>query len=72
MKNPKLKFNKKSKVTELRKFKKHLTEIITDATLDIVPYIVTDVLNCLKKRGILINAKSKKKNKSKKEKKSKN
>ncbi len=69
MKHPKLKFriNKRKKITEVRKFKQDIKEIVHDCLLDIEGYIVNDIMRLLRKRGI-IHAKAKKKNKKKKKK----
>ena len=53
MKNPKLRIKKKVKITELRKFKQEVREIVHDCLLDIQNYIVEDIMRYLKKRGIL-------------------
>ena len=68
MKSPKLRIRKKVKITELRKFKQEVREIVHDCLLDIQNYIVEDIMRYLKKRGVLY-AETKKKNTTKKKKK---
>ena len=68
MKHPKLrqlKLNRKMKVKEIRKFKNDISEIVDWCLDDIRWYIVSDIMNYLRKRGI-IYAKNTKKNKKKK------
>ena len=65
MKHPKLRIKKKARLKELRKFKLDIKEIVHDCLLDIEGYIVTDILNHLKKKGILY-AKNTQKDKKKK------
>lgn len=60
MKNPKLRIKKKVKITELRKFKQDINEIVKDALDDIRPYLIADVMTYLKKRGILYAKKDQK------------
>jgi len=65
MKHPKLKqlrLNRKMKVTEIRKFKRDLNELVEDCLVDIRWYIVDDIMKYLKRRGVLY-AKVQKKNK---------
>ena len=68
MKHPKLKIQKKVRVTAIRRFKQEITEIVDDCLKDIRWYIVDDIMRYLRKRGILY-AKTTKKNKTKKKKK---
>jgi len=68
MKHPKLKIRKKVRLTEIRKFKSEIREIVHDCLLDIEWYIVDDVMRYLKKRGILY-AKTTKTDKTSKKKK---
>lgn len=65
MKHPKLRLNKKLKITAVRKLKIEIAELVHDALLDIEKYIVNDVIQLLKKRGI-VYAEDKKKNSKKK------
>lgn len=65
MKHPKLRLNKKLKITAVRKLKIEITELVHDALLDIEKYIVNDVIQLLKKRGI-VYAEDKKENSKKK------
>lgn len=63
MKHPKLRTRKKKvRLTNIRKTKKDITEIVDDCLQDIRWYIVRDIVNYLKKRGILNAKKNKKKN----------
>ena len=62
MKNPKLRIKKKVKITQIRKLKKEVREVIHDCLLDIEEYIVNDIMIMLKKKGIIYYAKNKKKN----------
>jgi len=71
MKSPKLRIRKKVKITELRKFKQEVREIVHDCLLDIQNYIVDDVMRYLKKRGIIYAKKTTKKNKKKNKRKKK-
>jgi len=60
MKHPKLRIRKKARLKELRKFKQDINEIVKDCLDDIRPYLVIDVMNYLKKRGILYAKKDQK------------
>ena len=67
MKHPKLRTKKKLRLTNIRKTKQDLTEIVDDCLRDIRWYIVDDIIRYLKKRGLVnVNKKNKKKNKKKK------
>jgi len=68
MKHPKLRTRKKVRLTNIRKTKQDLTEIVDDCLRDIRWYIVDDVMRYLKKRGIINAKKNKKKNKKTKKK----
>ena len=66
MKHPKLRqlrLNRKMKVTEIRKLKQELNEIVEDCLVDIRWYIVDDLIRLLKKRGMVYAKKTSKKNK---------
>ena len=67
MKHTKLRTKKKVRLTNVRRTKQEITEIVDDCLRDIRWYIVDDVMRYLRKRGV-INAtkKNKKKNKKKK------
>ena len=65
MKNPRLRIKKKVRIKAIVKFKRDIDEIVEDCLMDIKHYIKQDILNYLKKQGILY-AKNKKKNKKKK------
>ena len=71
MKHPKLRSKKKKiRLIGARKTKKEMREILYDNMLDILPYMVNDLINYLAKRGYKY-AKDKKKNSKKKRDKSK-
>ena len=61
MKSIKFKINKKKKITQTKKFKQELNEILIDCFDDIRPYILKDILNLLKKKRIIYVPKRKKK-----------
>lgn len=63
MKSPKLRVKKKVKLSEIRKFKYDIGEVVQYCLSDIKPYIVNDILTLLKKRGIIYVKKNSKKNK---------
>ena len=66
MKPPKLRIKKKIKITKIRKFKTALNDIVEDCLTDIRWYIVDDIMNYLKKEGIVYHEKkASKKNKKK-------
>jgi len=63
MKHPKLRTRKKVRLTNIRKTKQDLMEIVDDCLRDIRWYIVDDIVRYLKKRGIFnVSKKNKKKN----------
>jgi hypothetical protein len=66
MKHPKLKILKNKIKTKTAR--QDLREIILDNFLDILPYIINDVIKWGKKKGCIIDAKKPKKNKKKKKK----
>ena len=68
MKHPKLRSRKRIRLTNIRKTKQELTELVDDCLRDIRWYIVDDIINYLKKRGLFNVKKNKKKNKKKKKK----
>ncbi len=63
MKNPKLRINKKTRLTAIRKLKLEVKDIVHSCLLDIEWYIVDDIMKMLKKKGIIYVKKSAKKNK---------
>ena len=65
MKHPKFKLNKKMKIKGLRKIKNNIRELVHDGLLDIEAYIVKDIMDYLKKIGV-VYAEKKKTNKKKK------
>ena len=65
MKNPKLRINKKIRIKAIRKLKIDLNEIVEDALIDIKWYLVKDIMDYLKKKGIIYAKKTSKKNKKK-------
>jgi len=69
MKHPKLRARKRPKRTNIRKTKQDITEIIENSQRDIRWYLAKDIMDYLKKRGMLdVRKKDKKKNKKKKKK----
>jgi len=68
MKHPKLRINRKVRITRVKKLKKELHDIVGWCLDDIRYYIVDDLLKYMKKRGILYVKKTKapKKNRKKK------
>ena len=68
MKHPKLRTRKRLKRNNIRKTKYEITEIIEDCQRDIRWYMVKDIMNRLKKRGMFNAKKNKKKNNKKKKK----
>ena len=72
MKHPQLKqlqLRRKMKVTEIRKFKQEITELVDWCLDDIKYYIVDDIMKYLKRRGILYVKKKKKPKKNNKKRK---
>ena len=61
MKNTKLRIKKKIRISQIRKFKQAMKNIVKDNLLDIEPYIVNDMIKYLKKKGIIYYAKKNKK-----------
>lgn len=69
MKHPRLKslkVKKRVRLTSIRRLKQEIGEDVEDNFLDIKSYLVNDIINTLKRRGIVYYAKNKKKNKKKK------
>lgn len=62
MKSTKLRVNKKKPVKGIRKLKLEINEIVGDCLDDIKYYIVDDVIKYLKKKGMIVYAKTSKKN----------
>ncbi|GAF73353.1 unnamed protein product [marine sediment metagenome] len=57
MKNTKLRIKKRIRISQIRKFKQAMKNIVKDNLLDIEPYIVNDMIKYLKKKGIIYYAK---------------
>lgn len=66
MKTPKLKIRKKVRISSIKRLKSFIKEDVSDNFLDILPYIVNDIMRRLKKEGIIYVKKDKKKNNKKK------
>ena len=62
MKHPKLRTRKRTKRNKIRKIKLELTELVDDCLRDIRWYIVNDIMNYFKKRGLFDVKKNQKKN----------
>ena len=66
MKSTKLRINKKTRLSGIRKLEKEIDEIIKDALDDIRWYLKKDIVSYLKKKGVVVYAKkTSKKNKQK-------
>jgi len=66
MKSTKLRINKKTRLRGIRKLKKEINEIVGDCLDDIKYYIIDDIMNYLKKKGVVVYAKNKKTSKENK------
>jgi len=66
MKATRLRINRKTKITGIRKFRKEVEEIVHDCLMDIKWYIVDDLTKMFKKKGIIYAKKSQKNKKTKK------
>ena len=60
MKTSLLKLRPKAKITGVKKLRLDIREVVHDCLLDIENYIVNDLLNLLKKKGIVYEKKQKK------------
>ena len=62
MKSTKLRINKKTRLSGIRKLECEINELIKDALDDIRWYLKKDIVSYLKKKGIIVYAKTQKKN----------
>lgn len=69
MKHPILKLKKKTKLKGIRKIKNEIRGVVHACLLDIEDYIVSDLMNYLKKIGVIYAEKKAKNTKTKKSKK---
>lgn len=60
MKSTKLRINKKTRLSGIRKLEGEINEIIKDALDDIRWYLKKDIVSYLKKKGIIVYAKTQK------------
>jgi len=68
MKHPQLRTKKRVRLTDIRKTKQEVKDIIHAGLIDIEWYLVDDIMRYFKKRGIFHAKKNKKENKKKKKK----
>ena len=69
MKNTKLRIKKKVRISGIKRLKQDIDGLVYDALMDIKWYLVKDITDYLKKKGIIYYAKNKKKNRKAKKRK---